>query len=297
MINENILVKIYQSNFLTKQKYSIEDFIDINNLKEIIPFASGYRSSNYKNKFIDEDLKKLEIPSFYKNNFILTKDLIICAQYIYLDLYILIQKFNLRFIDIIEFKENLYSYFKIDRKRISYNSKNNNFLISNKQSIELPRDEALYPSLDSLREDLGVIVLEIPFNYKREETFEFLKETKQFLNKINLKKLAVNFRIRKILKLKKNGMFIVNGNTLVIDPRRPEKVIHELGHYIYENGLAFNLNNKRIYKHKFENIINKNQSILIGKGEISKYEDYSRKSEIFAYWFESQFKSNQLQLN
>ena len=287
MVKENVLVKIYSNKFNQKAKYKISDFVDITKLN-ITSFASGYKAISEENKFVEEDLKELEIPSFMKKDFLLTKDLELCAQYLYLDLYILIQQYNLKLIDIKEFKKEIYSYFSIHRKNIVSNSKNKTFLVSNKQSIELPRDKALYPSLERYRVASGFLLLEVPFDFKRKETFSFLKEVISFLENIGLKGLKTNFRIRKIHRIKRNGMFIVNANTLVIDPRNPEKVLHEIGHYIYENGLAFNLDGKRIYKNRFDSIIKKNQHIA--KIDISNYEDYEKNSEIFAYWFEKQFK-------
>ena len=287
MIEKDDLINIYKSKFRKKSKYKIEDFMDLENLKNISSYGTGYKAINKRNQNIDEDLRALEIPSFMENEYILTKSKIICAQYIYLDLYIIIQKYNLKKIDFNEFKTEVYSYFGKDKRELPSNSKNTTFLMSKKQSIELPRDKALYPTLDSLRKELGLIILEVPNHFKRDETFKFLRDIRKLLNELGIKKLKTNFRIRKILKLKNNGMFIVNANTLVIDPRSPEKVIHEIGHYVYENRLGFNWNGRRVYKNRFEGLIKKNRGIE--KIDISKYEDYSQKSEVFAYWFEREF--------
>ena len=50
-------------------------------------------------------------------------------------------------------------------------------------------------------------------------------------------------------------MFVKNANTIILDSRELKSFIHELGHYIYENNLVFNLNHKRIYKKNFDKII------------------------------------------
>lgn len=289
MIQNNNLIKLYRNtSFKKKKKYELKDFIDFQEVEGIYQIGSGYKAINEENEYIDEDLNELNIPSFMNQKSILTKDKNLCVHFLYLDLYILIQKYNLKKIEFNEFRKEVYDYFNFSKKEIAPNSKNKTFLMSNKHSIELPRDKALYPSLEAFRRELGVILLEVPMDYKINETFKFLREVRAFLNKAEIKKLNTHLRIRKILKLKKNGMFIVNGNTLIIDPRRPEKIIHEIGHYIYENRLAFNLNGKRIYKNRFEQIVNKNQSII--KEKKHKFEDYEKDSEIFAYWFESQFK-------
>lgn len=82
-------------------------------------------------------------------------------------------------------------------------------------------------------------------------------------------------------------MFIVNANTIILDPREPQAIIHEIGHYVYENGLAFNNGNKRLFKSMFQAIVNKHRNQYTHKIKIyEKYEDYDIDSEIFAFWFE-----------
>ena len=81
-------------------------------------------------------------------------------------------------------------------------------------------------------------------------------------------------------------MFIKNANTIILDPRKLNHIVHELGHYLYENGLAFTLNRKRIYKHNFKKIIKDNKNKFDLK-RYEKYEDYDLDSEVFAFWFEN----------
>jgi len=289
MIDDKDLIKIYKNkSFRKKNKYSLSDFIEFEEVSEIYEVGSGLKVFRKKELDIPENLRELGIPSFFRNEYLFTTDRSLCVHFVYLDLYIMIQKYNKKFLKFDDFKSFVFSYFNLTNRENNSNSKNKSFLVSNKQSIELPRDKALYPSLEGFRRNLGFVLLEVPNDFKRDETFKFLRDIKSFIDEIGLKKVKTNFRIRKILKIKKNGMFIVNANTLVIDPRSPKKVIHEIGHYIYENGLAFNLNGKRIYKNQFKSIIKKNQGIE--KIDLSKYEDYDKDSEIFAYWFEDQFK-------
>lgn len=91
-------------------------------------------------------------------------------------------------------------------------------------------------------------------------------------------------------------MYIVNANTIIIDPRFPEAIYHEIGHYIYENKLSFTFKDKRIYANTFISKIKtfkrKNKYLkLHTKNELEKYSD---DSEWFAYWFEELFKQRKI---
>lgn len=165
--------------------------------------------------------------------------------------------------------------------------KNANILQTNKNNYEFPRD------IDTLRNKeikellclINLPLVEMPLNKDSENMTKFLKQVYKLKKDLNLKKFNFSLRIKKI-KNKKLGMFIVGSNTMVIDPRHPEVFIHELGHYIYENKLAFSYKNKRYYPSLFENKINqfkKNNKVDI---ERCNLEDYGDNSEVFALFFE-----------
>lgn len=166
-------------------------------------------------------------------------------------------------------------------KRIKNNfNKNNNFLIKNKSSYEFPCD------IEKIRDikikefvlKLNLPIVEIPYDKDRENIISFFKDLIMFKEKIKLKKWNFNLRIKKTKK-ENCGMYIVNANTIIIDPRTPESIYHEIGHYVYENNLSFTFKNKRIYRYMFKKIIERNKKRNIPN------------SEIFAIWFEEMFKN------
>lgn len=175
-------------------------------------------------------------------------------------------------------------------KKGSFN-KNTNILETNKNHYEFPKDYKTLKQYEikTLLKSIDLPLVELPKNKDNKNVIEFLKNISYLKRNLNLKKFNFSLRIKKVNK-DKNGLFIVNTNTIVVDPRYPEAFFHELGHYIYENKLAFNWNDKRHYPSLFKHEINrfkKNNIIELKKHNL---EDYSDSSEIFALWFESIIK-------
>jgi hypothetical protein len=160
-------------------------------------------------------------------------------------------------------------------------------LRTNKSSYEFPRD---YNSLRDqkikiLLQSLSLPLVEIPLNKDKENVILFLRVVLKLKRELNLRKFNFSLRIKKTGK-KKQGMFVVNANTMIVDPRFPEVFVHELGHYIYENKIAFTFDGKRHYPSLFYAEINRFKKD--NKFEIKResVEDYSDDSEIFALLFE-----------
>tara|TARA_Y100000588_G_scaffold267259_1_gene282304 strand:- start:3548 stop:4513 length:966 start_codon:yes stop_codon:yes gene_type:complete len=169
--------------------------------------------------------------------------------------------------------------------------KNKNLLTTNKSSYEFPKnlDNLKNRELKTLIKSLDLPLLEIPNNKDVKNTANFLRYVLKLKRELNLKRFNFSLRIKKTKK-ENQGMFIVNSNTIIIDPRNPEVFIHELGHYIYENKLAFTYNDKRYYPSQFKNYVNKykkQHKITIKREELEKYSD---DSEVFALWFEKEIK-------
>lgn len=180
-------------------------------------------------------------------------------------------------------------FYKKDIKKNSF-KKNINILLTNKNSYEFPRNLSNLKNNKMLKliNDIDLPLLEIPANKDTEKTIIFLDEMLQLKKILNLKKWNFSLRIKKTKK-GNDGMYIKSANTIIIDPRHPDALHHELGHYIYENNLAFTYNNKRYYPCFFNNILIKFKKtnynkILIKQNSV---EDNSNKSEIFAIWFDS----------
>lgn len=170
--------------------------------------------------------------------------------------------------------------------------KNNNFLVSNKYSYELPKEinRLKDKKLRSAIKRLDLCLLEIPKERDVENLTKFLNELAKTKEKLKLKRFDFQLRIKKTKKINKDGIFIVSGNTIIIDPRHPEAVIHELGHYIYENKLSFTHNGKRYYYSSFQGLIRKfisGNKTKVARHELEKYSD---ESEYFSYWFENLLK-------
>jgi len=87
-------------------------------------------------------------------------------------------------------------------------------------------------------------------------------------------------------KIKKYGLYIVNDKTIILDPRNIEQFKHELGHFIYENKINFQLSNKLINEEERNSIIIEHQNVY-SLSNYKNYETYNLDSEIFAYWFEN----------
>lgn len=169
--------------------------------------------------------------------------------------------------------------------------KNTNILQTNKNSYEFPKDYKTLKqkTIKSLLQHLNLPLVELPKYKDNQNVIFFLKTIIQIKEELNLKKFNFSLRIKKI-RMKKHGMYIINTNSIIIDPRHPDVFIHELGHYIYENSLAFTFNNKRYYPSLFKHEIKKFKKQNKFKIEKSNLETHTDESEIFSIWFEKKVK-------
>lgn len=86
-------------------------------------------------------------------------------------------------------------------------------------------------------------------------------ETKKLKESLHIKKFNFNLRFKKLKKIKKYGLYIVEDKTIILDPRHIEHIKHELGHFIYENKIDFQLSNKLISEKEKENIVREYQNV------------------------------------
>lgn len=177
-----------------------------------------------------------------------------------------------------------------EKRKINKGSfkKNTNILETNKNSYEFPRDYETLKQLNikTLLRSLNLPLVEIPKNKDNKNLIVFFRLVAQLKRDLKLKKFNFSLRVKKTKK-DNQGMFIVDTNTIIVDPRYPKSFIHELGHYIYENKLAFTFNDKRYYPSLFKLEINrfrKKNEFEIKRFDLEKYSD---DSEIFALWFEN----------
>jgi len=163
--------------------------------------------------------------------------------------------------------------------------KRSDLLKNNADSIEWKRDKKRFirPDINDLIESINPISIEIPGDYDIKKLKECLMNIDKILKEHAIKKTNFVLRFKKLGLYKKDGMFIKKANTIIVDPRVTNAFKHELGHYLYENGIAFNIDDRRIYKHRFKALCKKTD---IDDSYIHSIEDYDIDSEKFAHWFE-----------
>ena len=282
---------------LLKKELNKNEFFIFKDKKIIITNNnySGFKKPTKINELLNKiDKKKLIIYQPYLENFIYSSSLEEISKNIFIDYLILIDLYNNGQID----KNYLVNYLDIninDIKKIN-SIKNYDLMQTNKLSFELKSDTfskflkgknvELKKEIISSFENLGLIMVEIPFNYNLLNLANFFKELEEFKNNLNIKKFNFILRFKKIKKYKKTGMFVSKANTIILDPRSINTIYHEIGHWIYENKLPFSIKGKRIFKKNFNKIIN-NFKDNVSLKNYQKYENYDLKSEIFAVWFEN----------
>jgi hypothetical protein len=189
--------------------------------------------------------------------------------------------------EILEYKEK--------NKKGYKKSESEHILTTNKLSIEILNGEnkdfltghnlLVKKEIIEIIKYLKLSLVEIPKDYKLFELLMFFRKIKESIDSLKIKYPDLQIRFKKIRKYKKEGMFI-SKNLIIIDPRNPYVFFHELGHFIFENNLDFNLNYKYYLSKNHIKIVEKNKSSF-NLDSYKKLENYDLNSEIFANWFES----------
>ena len=284
-IGKNLQFKINENGkFIIKKKYDISTFsFLVKNAERFteneLAYLTKYMETYSRNDIII--LYSIELILFLK----LFKERNITTEELY---------FYFKKLDYIPEKTFNYLSFKLKKKKKIKKQgfkKNTNILQTNKNSYEFPRDYKTLKQqkIKSLLQYLELPLVELPKYKDNQNVIFFLKTIIQIKEELNLKKFNFSLRIKKI-RMKKHGMYIINTNSIIIDPRHPDVFIHELGHYIYENSLAFTFNNKRYYPSLFKHEIKKFKKQNKFKIEKSNLETHTDESEIFSIWFEQKVK-------
>lgn len=275
-----------------------EPFFIINNNKLNFDFKYNiplYIKSKYSKFILDLNEKES----------IIVTDKDILLKYVYLDVYIYLELI----FEKINKKENYIYYvdkindiinnnnieFKVDNKDKNTGKfwKRKELLEKNENALEWNDNNRIIinTEITVLLQNINANIVEIPQLYDKNKLVYGLKYINNILNSLNIKNRNFKLRFKKLKLYKKEGMFFKNNNTIIVDPRNINAFKHELGHYIFENNIPMTLNNKRLYKQDYINIIkkikkeNKNTNLI---NNIHSLEDYEIESEIFAYWFEQQ---------
>lgn len=297
IINNEYLYPLKKIRISSTQNVDINSLLKVDSLKSLIESQKVFENkfgksikniSGFfcKRKNIDAFLtEKIKNSSFnkdyssYLQETYHTKSSEEVIKFLFLEYFILIDLFNLRLINELDFK----NYLSLNSEKEDF-FKNSNLLITNKQAFELTEEtisqfvsgkkKELKKQIVLLIKELGIPLLEIPQFYNLESLIKFLNEVKEIKQQLAINNLSFKLRFKKLKHFKKDGMYIVNDKTIIVDPRKPKAFIHELGHYIFEENINVELP-------KFEiknNTLNK-----------SKFESYSVESENFAYGFEKYF--------
>lgn len=282
---KNMTIKKLGQFFIVEQqdKYCLNDKI-----------SNEVKSKYYKYVFDRQNKDKIFI-----------QDINELMIYVYLDLYLILEMILLKMKsneDYSEIKDLLDKELikEIPIKRLNKNEERENgnekfqrstLLEKNGLAVEFKRTQNFLVNhkITKLLKELNAEVVEIPEGYDKEKLENALQYIVNVLNQFEIKKRHFKLRFKKIKLYKKNGMFFKNANTIIIDPRSVYSFKHELGHFIYENGINFTHNGKRINKETMNKIIQKckKENNVPNREEIHKLEDYEYDSEIFAYWFEN----------
>jgi len=119
----------------------------------------------------------------------------------------------------------------------------------NKYSIYLERNgkECIYnkkieQTLIDLFLELKIKSLELPMDYDLNKTIKALTDFKEIMDKIKLpiKARKFNLKFKKLGIYKDDGFYSKETNTIIVDARKTEVFIHELGHMIYDNDIKIN---------------------------------------------------------
>lgn len=200
--------------------------------------------------------------------------------------FILIDLFNLKYIT----KDELLYYLDISNNEINNLNRNYELCITNNLSNEINKDNyksfikgnnrKVKEEIISLYNDIGLLLIEVPFNCDLLELKKFLEDIKAYKVKFDINNMRFNLRFKKIKKYKKDGMYFVNANTIILDSRNITGFKHELGHFLYENNIPF------LYNKEYINPLDVNLETMKFLDCKHKIEDYNLNSERFAYWFE-----------
>lgn len=159
--------------------------------------------------------------------------------YVYLDLVInFLETPKENFTDLIEKQRILFNKFY----RASVLEVNKNSIYIEKNGKNYTCNKSIEPELINLFLELKIKSLELPIDYDKNKTIVALKEFKIIMDKIKLPVKARNFNLKfkKLGVYKDDGFYSKEVNTIIVDARKTEVFVHELGHMIYDNEIKIN---------------------------------------------------------
>lgn len=305
---DNILFHNFEKSPLKINGFSIEKkeryyflkkgrFFRENKLFEVYDKVKNYENILLKYRELFLKLKN--------DNAIVTSDINHLINYLYYDLiiYLEIAAYKHRFdIDYEDEKQNIS---KILGKKLEYSGKKNKSQqIDYKKSTLVQRatntkywhrsfhSKKLDYAIVKLAEKINPIELELPLRYESDKVISLLQNFNYLLDLMKITNREFELRFKKLGHYKKEGLYLKNAKTLVIDPRYSTTLFHEFGHFLHETNTPFYLKNKKITKRERNKIIKEHKFSFKNRLNNHKSEELDEESEIFAYWFEELVKND-----
>jgi hypothetical protein len=145
--------------------------------------------------------------------------------------------------------------------------------------------------INELLAKINPVLVEIPQDYDKNKLITALSKINDTLIRFSIIDREFSLKFKKLGAYKKKGMYIKPSQSIILDVRHINLFQHELGHYLYEEGVVFWLDGEKYNRNKMESIVAYQK--LIGpelEKQISNHmrdiEGYKLDSEIFANWFE-----------
>ena len=231
--------KNIEHNLLVNNSFIINGCAINKKAQEYICYPLNYQKSNTEKVELIEGLNLEVINSLNNLKPVTFNSLEELIFYVYLDLIInFLNSSDTEFNKIIEEQELVFNKFY----RPSVLEINKYSIYLEREGKEVICNKNIDPKLMEAFLSLKIHSLELPMDYDSKKTIQVLKE---FQNIIDYIKLPIRFR-KFHLKFKKLGIYKDDGfysketNAIIIDPRKTEVFIHELGHMIYDNNIKIN---------------------------------------------------------
>lgn len=231
--------KNIEHNLLMNNSFLINGCAINKKAQEYICYPLNYQKSNIEKIELIEGLNLEIINNLNNLNSVTFNNLEELIFYVYLDLIIhFLDSSEIDFNKIIEERELVFN--KFYRPSV---------LEINKYSVYLEKDgkkiicnKNIETELIEIFLSLKIHSLELPMDYDNKKTIHVLKEFQNIMDYIKLPVKARKFHLKfkKLGIYKDDGFYSKETNAIIIDPRKTEVFIHELGHMIYDNNIKIN---------------------------------------------------------
>lgn len=145
-------------------------------------------------------------------------------------------------------------------------------------------------NIANISKKINPIELEFPLRYENKKVLNILNDFLEILDLFKIKNRDFEIRFKKLGHYKKEGMYLKNSKTLIVDPRHSKTIFHEFGHFIHETNTPFYLNGEKITKRGRNKIIKDNKKKYERLFNNHIIEELDIDSETFSYWFEDYIK-------